>query len=49
MQQAMASDPPALFLYFPYAVVAISRHFGNFALDPSGQFWNAQDWQRQGA
>ncbi len=49
MQQAMASDPPALFLYFPYAVVAISRHFGNFALDPSGQFWNAQDWRRQGA
>ncbi len=47
MQQAMAVDPPALFLYFPYDAVALSRHFGNFALDPSGAFWNAQDWQRR--
>ena len=47
LQQAMAVDPPALFLYFPDDVVALSRAFGGFALDPSGAFWNPQDWQRQ--
>jgi peptide/nickel transport system substrate-binding protein len=46
MQQAMATDPPALFLYFPYDVVALSRHFEGFALDATGAFWNPQDWQR---
>ncbi len=47
LQQAMAVDPPALFLYFPDDVVALSRDFGGFALNPSGAFWDAQDWQRQ--
>lgn len=46
MQQAMAVNPPALFLYFPYDVVALSRHVGHFAIDPTGAFWNAQIWQK---
>jgi len=48
MEQAMAVDPPALFLYFPDDVVALSRHFGQFAIAPTGAFWNAQNWRRQG-
>ena len=45
MEQAMAADPPALFLYFPYDVVALSSRFGHFAIDPVGTFWSPQDWQ----
>lgn len=44
LQQAMAVDPPGLFLYFPDDVVALSGRFGGFEIDPSGAFWDAQDW-----
>ena len=45
MEQAMEVDPPALFLYFPYDVAALSSRFGQFAIDPVGTFWNPQNWQ----
>jgi len=47
LQAALATDPPALFLYFPDDVYAVGPSFGGFTPDPAGIFWNSQDWRGQ--
>lgn len=46
--EAMAADPPALFLYFPDYVDALSRAFGNYEPSPLGNFYAPENWRAIG-